>query len=125
MLGEKRLSERDIYRVACILQRIKLKLHQRMNGFERDENKIMLNQGKHKIAFEDAADVFNDEDRLTYSTDKEGETRFLTIGKAFQAINSVVYTARDLVIRIISARRASQNERQAYLSNKFKNRNDE
>lgn len=96
-----------------------------MNGFERDENKIMLNQGKHKIAFEDAADVFNDEDRLTYSTDKEGETRFLTIGKAFQAINSVVYTARDLVIRIISARRASQNERQAYLSNKFKNRNDE
>ncbi|MCB9341214.1 MAG: BrnT family toxin [Lewinellaceae bacterium] len=85
----------------------------------------MLNQGKHKIAFEDAADVFNDEDRLTYSTDKQGETRFLTIGKAFQAINSVVYTARDLVIRIISARRASQNERQAYLSNKFKNRDDE
>ncbi|MCB0521367.1 MAG: BrnT family toxin [Saprospiraceae bacterium] len=125
MLGEKRLSERDIYRVACILQRIKLNLHQRMNGFERDENKIMLNQGKHKIAFEDAADVFNDEDRLTYSTDKQGETRFLTIGKAFQAINSVVYTARDLVIRIISARRASQNERQAYLSNKFKNRDDE
>ena len=92
-----------------------------MNGFEWDENKNRLNQRKHKIAFEDAADVFKDEDRLTYSSDKQGETRFLTIGKAFQAIISVVYTTRDLIIRIISARRASQNERQAYLPNKFKN----
>ncbi len=96
-----------------------------MNNFEWDDNKNKLNQGKHKIAFEDAADIFNDEDRLTYSSDKQGETRFLTIGKAFLAIISVVYTTRDLIIRIISARRASQNERQVYLSNKFKNKNDE
>lgn len=96
-----------------------------MNSFEWDDNKNRLNQSKHKIAFEDAADVFNDEDRLTFSSDKPGETRFLTIGKAFQAIISVVYTTRELVVRIISARLASQNERQAYLSNKFKKENDE
>ena len=96
-----------------------------MDSFEWDDSKNKLNQSKHKMAFEDAADVFNDEVRLTYSSDKQGETRILTIGKAFQAIIGVVYTTRDLVIRIISARRASQNERQAYLSNKFKNKNDE
>ncbi len=96
-----------------------------MDRFEWDDNKNKLNQDKHKIAFEDAADVFNDEDRLTYSSDKQGETRFLTIGKAFQAIISVVYTTRDLVIRIISARLAGQHERQAYLSNKFKKEHDE
>jgi uncharacterized DUF497 family protein len=31
-----------------------------MAYFEWDENKNRLNQQKHKIAFEDATDVFND-----------------------------------------------------------------
>lgn len=31
---------------------------------------------KRKIAFEDATDVFNDNDRLEYMSDKAGETRF-------------------------------------------------
>ena len=80
---------------------------------------------KHKIAFEDATDVFNDKNRLEYVSDKQGETRYLTIGKAFQAIISVVYTVRDLIIRIISARRASQDERRAYLSNKLNSKEDD
>ena len=62
-----------------------------MSEFEWDEDKNTSNQEKHKIAFEDATDVFNDEERLQYASDKNGETRFLTIGKAFQAIVSVVY----------------------------------
>ena len=33
-----------------------------MNSFEWDDTKNKLNQSKHKIAFEDAADIFNDED---------------------------------------------------------------
>lgn len=96
-----------------------------MANFDWDENKNGSNQQKHKIAFEDAADVFNDQDRLEYRSVKEGETRFLTIGKAFQAIISVVYTTRDLIIRIISARRASQEERRDYLSNKLNSKEDE
>lgn len=91
-----------------------------MAYFEWDENKNRLNQQKHKIAFEDATDVFNDKDRLEFRSDKEGERRSLTIGKAFQAIITVVYTTRDLWIRLISARRASADERRAYLSNKLK-----
>lgn len=96
-----------------------------MPNFEWDENKNKSNQQKHKIAFEDATDVFNDENRLEYESVKHEETRFLTIGKAFQAIITVVYTTRDLIKRIISARRATNDERRAYLSNKFKNDEDD
>lgn len=95
-----------------------------MHDFEWDENKNKSNQDKHGIAFEDAADVFNDNDRLVYSSNQHEETRYLTIGKAFQAIISVVYTTRDLIVRIISARRAGQEERRAYLSNKLNKKED-
>ncbi len=57
-----------------------------MFSFEWDDHKNKSNQDKHKIAFEDAADVFNDKDRLEFESDKNGETGYLTIGKAFQAI---------------------------------------
>ncbi len=96
-----------------------------MPDFEWDEDKNKSNQMKHKIAFEDAIDVFNDKDRIEYVSEKHGEIRYLTIGKAYQAIISVVYNTRDLLIRMISARRASQNERRAYLSNKLNKKKDE
>ena len=95
-----------------------------MPNFDWDDNKNKSNQKKHKIAFEDATDVFNDKNRLEYVSDRQGETRNLTIGKAFQAIISVVYTTRNLIIRLISARRANQDERRAYLSNKLNNEED-
>lgn len=82
-----------------------------MLQFEWDDNKEKLNREKHKIAFEDAKDVFNDKDRLEFISERPDETRFLTIGKAFQVIISVVFTMRNLVVRIISARRANQDER--------------
>ena len=91
-----------------------------------DENKNTSNKAKHKIAFEDASDVFNDADRLQYASDRKGEKRYLTIGKAFQAIITVIYTTTELVIRIISARRANKPERRNYLTNKFnRQENDE
>ncbi len=54
-----------------------------MPNFDWDDNKNKSNQKKHKIAFEDAIDVFNDKNRLEYVSDRQGETRNLTIGKAF------------------------------------------
>ncbi len=96
-----------------------------MPSFEWDEEKYKLNKEKHKIAFDDAKDVFNDQDRLEFESSKNGETRYLTVGKAFHAIIAVVYTTRDVIIRIISARRARQEERRAYLTKKLsKNGND-
>ena len=44
-----------------------------MTNFEWDENKNKSNMQKHKIAFEDATDVFKDKGRLEYTSDKEGE----------------------------------------------------
>ena len=96
-----------------------------MLKFEWDEEKDKSNQEKHKIAFEDAVDIFNDEDRIQYATTKNGERRFLTVGKAFQALISVVYTTKELVIRIISARRSRKGERRDYLTNKFSKDNDD
>ncbi len=96
-----------------------------MPKFEWDEEKNKLNQQKHKIPFEDAIDVFNDEDRIQYASTRNGEQRFLTVGKAFQALISVVYTTRKLAIRIISARRSRKEERRAYLTNKFTKNNDD
>ena len=96
-----------------------------MLQFEWDEEKNKSNQEKHKIAFEDAVDVFNDRDRIQYTTIKNGERRFLTVGKAFQALISVVHTTRELVIRVISARRSGKEERRDYLTNKFSKNDDD
>jgi len=90
-----------------------------MENFEWDETKNQSNQKKHKISFEDASDIFNDENRLTYESKNSEEKRFLTIGKAFQAIIAVVYTSRNLAYRIISARRARKKERIEYISKKL------
>lgn len=96
-----------------------------MLEFEWDEEKNKLNQEKHKIDFSDAVDIFNDEDRIQYTTSKNGEKRFLTIGKAFQALITVVFTTRELVIRIISARRSRKEERRDYLTNKLSKNHDD
>ncbi len=90
-----------------------------MAKIEWDENKDKSNQKKHKISFEDASDIFNDSERLIYGQDRNGEKRYLTIGKAYEAIISLVYTIRNLSIRIISARRAKKEERRAYLAKKL------
>jgi hypothetical protein len=95
-----------------------------MPKFEWDKNKNESNQRKHKIPFEDASDVFNDEDRLHYASKRNDEIRYVTIGKAFQVFVTVVYTMRELIIRIISARRSSKEERNEYFANKFSKADD-
>lgn len=96
-----------------------------MPKFEWDENKNIKNKAKHGMPFEDAKDIFNDQDRLIFEQERNGEKRFLTVGKAFLAIISLAYTLRGAVVRIISARRANKNERRAYLSKKLKSQDDE
>ncbi len=82
--------------------------------FEWDEQKASLNLQKHLIDFRDAALVFFDSNRL----DDEGyntlEERYRTIGLVRGRVIFVVYTWREERIRIISARKATQYERQKY-----------
>lgn len=88
--------------------------------FNWDPDKNEANKKKHRISFEDASDIFNDDYRLRYVEKREGEEeRYITIGKAFLAIIRVVYVIRSKVIRIISARRTTKAERRDYLTEKF------
>lgn len=84
-------------------------------SYEWDPNKAKSNFKKHGVKFSDAVGVFEDEDAITIDDENEKEERFVTIGKDFLSrILVVVYTFRDIVIRIISARKATKRERKMY-----------
>lgn len=87
--------------------------------FEWDENKNIINRKKHKISFEEAKTVFFDENALLIDDPdhSEEEDRFILLGFSFRAQMLVVchcYRQAESVIRIISARKATRTEEQAY-----------
>lgn len=87
-----------------------------MPKFEWDENKNKSNQQKHGIDFEEAREVFQDDNAIEFSGKIANELRILRIGKTFgKIVLSVVYTVRAISIRIISARQASKSETMSYL----------
>jgi len=83
--------------------------------FEWDDDKAALNWRKHRIKFEDAAQVFADENRIDYRDDdhSDDEDRYITIGKVNKVL-FVVYTERGIATRLISARKATAKERRDY-----------
>lgn len=85
--------------------------------FEWDDAKAAANLDKHRVSFEEAASVFFDP--LAYTFDDPdhsvGERRFLTFGLShIGRLLVVVHSQRGRSIRIISARRATRNERGIY-----------
>ncbi len=95
-------------------------------NFEWDENKNKQNNDKHDIDFNEAKEIFEDEDRINYPDERKdyGEKRWITIGKVLDFIYTVVYTLRSGVVRIISARRANKKERDWYNNRVKKNKNE-
>jgi uncharacterized protein len=84
-------------------------------NYEWDPHKAKSNYKKHGIRFADAVGVFEDERAITIEDEHEHEDRYITIGMDFLSrILVVVYTFRDIVIRIISARNATARERKIY-----------
>jgi uncharacterized protein len=83
--------------------------------FEWDEYKRQSNLHKHGIDFIRACQIFEgytvefEDTRYNY-----GEERFIAIGQTGNQILTVVYTLQDEVIRLISARKATKNERKIY-----------
>jgi len=67
-----------------------------------DPAKNRANQRKHGINFEDARAVFDDPDHIELFDDRE--ERWVAIGAVGRSILFVVYTMRNGVIRLISAR---------------------
>lgn len=83
--------------------------------FEWDDTKENINIQKHGINFTIAAKVFLDPNRLERYDEKHSryEDRYNTIGLV-DDILFVVYTERTNNIRIISARIATKEEKEAY-----------
>ncbi|MDR1728768.1 MAG: BrnT family toxin [Acidobacteriota bacterium] len=87
--------------------------------FEWDKRKSVANKRKHGVSFEEARSVFYDDDAVEFYDDEhsEWEHRFLLLGiSSMLRVLLVCYCERDAgdVIRIISARKATANERKNY-----------
>jgi len=90
-----------------------------MMKFEWDTAKAASNQRKHGISFEEAKSVFFDEFAVQFYDEEHSdvEDRFLMLGLSDESkILLVCHCERDsgTTIRIISARKATKNERQHY-----------
>ena len=89
--------------------------------FEWDARKAAANLRKHGVSFDEASTVFADSGALDGPDldHSQHETRFLRLGKSLaNRVLMLAYTIRGSgdaeKIRIISARRASRKEREAY-----------
>lgn len=85
--------------------------------FEWDKTKESANQKKHGISFVEASEVFNDDFSSCVSDPDHayGEERYLLFGISSKGTPLVVsFTERGDAIRIISARRMTNQERKAY-----------
>jgi uncharacterized DUF497 family protein len=84
--------------------------------FEWSESKARTNYAKHGVSFEFARRVFKDPFAIEFLDDRQdyGEERFVIIGIVGDHILYVVYAEQNDAIRIISARRATKHEQEAY-----------
>ncbi len=85
--------------------------------FEWDANKARLNLRKHGVSFEEACTVFDDPLFITFLDEEHSidEERYITLG--FSKMNNlllIAHTDRGEHRRIISARKATKNERRFY-----------
>lgn len=83
--------------------------------FEFDPAKSLANKVKHGIDFTDAQALWMDPDRIEIPARATTEPRFQVIGRIGPAIWSAFITYRYEVIRIVSVRRARNEEREIYL----------
>jgi uncharacterized DUF497 family protein len=89
--------------------------------FEWDEAKARINLKKHKVSFLTAAAIFLNE-RLERIDDREdfGELRWIALGRVDDEVYRVVFTWRDEnLIRLITAQKASKDEREFYYRETF------
>ena len=92
--------------------------------FEWDRRKDAGNRAKHGVAFEDAALVWSDPGHLIrFDRVQESEERWHALGLAGGVVLLlVVHTYPDEdenAVRIVSARKATKREREAYHSGAF------
>lgn len=84
--------------------------------FEYDLPKSISNKEKHGIDFDEAQVLWKDINRLEIPAKTIDEPRWLVIGKIGEKFWSAIITDRGENIRIISARRARNEEIEFYES---------
>jgi uncharacterized protein len=84
--------------------------------FEWDNTKSQINYYKHGIDFATAVHAFRDRFHYEWIDDREdyGEERVKLVGMAGGVLIALIYTERNGVLRIISARRATRAEHDEY-----------
>ena len=85
--------------------------------FEWNPGNAKLNLEKHGISFQEATTVFNDPLSVTFPDPDHsiGENRYVIIGVSkFGQLLVVSHTDRGEKVRIISARKATRQERRFY-----------
>lgn len=84
-------------------------------AYQWNPEKATANLRKHGIDFADAVSVFSDDLAITIPDERFDEERLVTIGMdGLARVLVVVYTLRGDEIRLISARKATRQERQQY-----------
>jgi uncharacterized DUF497 family protein len=89
--------------------------------FEWDAAKAKANLEKHGVSFLTAAATFSNE-RLERIDDREdyGEVRWIALGRVGIEVYRVVFTWRsEILIRIVSAQKASKDEQEIYYRETF------
>ncbi|MCZ8148449.1 MAG: BrnT family toxin [Roseomonas sp.] len=81
---------------------------------EWDERKRLANIAKHGLDFEDADLVFEQPHLVGEARAVGDETRHCAIGYVGEGLVAVIYTMRGEAIRIISMRKARDNERRRF-----------
>lgn len=82
--------------------------------FEFNLAKSQANKAKHGIDFEEAQEIWNDENAIEGKTPHSQEERFYRIGRIGRQGWTAIFTYREGNIRIISVRRARKSEQAAY-----------
>jgi uncharacterized DUF497 family protein len=92
--------------------------------YEWDDNKDSANDTKHGIRFDEAKAVFADPLAIEFNDDENEEERFIRIGMSRRGILTVVYCEREEdIIRIISARKATKQEREKLMKDNYNIKN--
>jgi uncharacterized protein len=83
-------------------------------AFEYDPIKSQLNKAKHRIDFDEAQALWQDENGIEVQAKSATEPRYLRVAMLNNKLWSAFFTIRDNNIRIISVRRAQDNEEDLY-----------
>jgi uncharacterized DUF497 family protein len=87
--------------------------------FEFDKGKSESNKRKHGIDFETARKLWKDSNRVEIPPKWVDEPRILLIARIEKETWAAIFTLRNDMIRIISVRKARDNEKEVYNSSRI------